>query len=681
MMRPRFLKMSAFILVGLDVSLALLVILLVILNGEETEKAISSLAELPPSLSFSLVGAFIIARRPGHVIGWLLLPIGLSLVLEQFGLQYATYTLLTRPGVLPGGAFVIWLTFGVWGLGYGGIALLALLFPTGRPLSPRWGWLKWLITAAAGAWAILTYIAVWPYRGPALLEETPPPGLEGIQMVGIVLLNFITISFLAAVVSAFLRLRRSSGIERQQLKWFVYAVTLTIVVMLILTVLINVIPEMVDGTVVQNLGNLVYSFAFSAIPIAIGMAILRYRLWDIDLLINRTLVYGSLTASVVILYVLVVGGLGALFQTRGNLFISILATGIVAVLFAPLRDRLQRGVNRLLYGERDEPYAVLSRLGRQLETTLAPGAVLPTIVATLKEAFKLPYAAIALDQPGENMVAAAAGTPTLDPFCLPLNYQGEQIGHLLLGVRAPGEAFAPAEQRLLNDLARQIGVALAAVRLTTDLQRSRQRLVTARAEERRRLRRDLHDGLGPQLASHVLKLEAARDLIRTNPERAEKLLNNLIEKSQGIVGEVRRLVYDLRPPALDELGLIGAIREYTIQSSVNGLQVTLDAPEHLPPLPAAVEVAAYRIIQEAVTNTLRHAHARSCRIGLTLMDEPPTLHLEICDDGRGLPAGYHTGVGLGSMRERAQELGGECAIKTVATGGVRVSAQLPLPKE
>jgi signal transduction histidine kinase len=353
----------------------------------------------------------------------------------------------------------------------------------------------------------------------------------------------------------------------------------------------------------------------------------------------------------------------------------------VAVLFAPLRDRLQRGVNQLLYGERDDPYAVLSHLGRQLETTLAPDAVLPTIVATLKEAFSLPYAAIALDEPGENMLAAAAGTPTPEPFCVPLTYQGEQLGHLLLGTRTPGEAFTPAEQRLLNDLARQVGVALAAVRLTTDLQRSRQRLVTARAEERRRLRRDLHDGLGPQLASHALKLEAARDLIRTNPERAEALLNNLIEKSQGIISEVRRLVYDLRPPALDELGLVGAIREYAVQNSVNGLQITLDAPERLPALPAAVEVAAYRIIQEAVTNAIRHAQAHSCQVSLTLVDEPAILYFEICDDGLGLPAEYHAGVGLVSMRERAQEVGGECLVETITGGGVRVSAQLPLPKE
>lgn len=680
MTRPQVLKTGAFILAALDVSLALLVALLVTLNERGATSSTSSLAEIPPSLSFSLVGALIIARRPGHVIGWLLLLIGLPLALEQVGLQYATYTFLTRPGSLPWGDLVLWLTFGSWGMAYGGIALLVLLFPTGRPLSPRWRWVGWLTIAATIGWVGLTYIALWPYRGPALLAETAPPGLETVERVGLAFLNLITATFLAAVVSAILRLRRSGGIERQQLKWFVYAVTLTISVMLMLTLLVNLAPEINTGTV-QNIANLVYSLAFSAIPIAIGMAILRYRLWDIDRLINRTLVYGSLTASVIGLYILAVGGLGALLQTQGNLFIAILATGIVAVLFAPLRDRLQRGVNRLLYGERDDPYAVLSRLGQQLETTLAPDAVLPTIVGTLKEAFRLPYVAIVLDQAEENTPAAAAGIPTPNPLCLPLTYQGEQLGHLLLGARAPGESFTPAEQRLLNDLARQAGVALAAVRLTADLQRSRQRLVTARAEERRRLRRDLHDGLGPQLASHALKLEAARDLIRTNPERAEALLTNLIEKSQGIVGEVRRLVYDLRPPALDELGLVGAAREYAAQNSANGLQISLDAPEQLPPLPAAVEVAAYRIIQEAVTNTIRHAGARTCRVSLSLADAPTALQLEICDDGLGLPAGYHAGVGLASMRERAQELGGECKVETVTTGGVRVSVSLPLPVE
>jgi signal transduction histidine kinase len=287
---------------------------------------------------------------------------------------------------------------------------------------------------------------------------------------------------------------------------------------------------------------------------------------------------------------------------------------------------------------------------------------------------------------------------------LPLSYQGEQLGQLILAPRAPGESFTPAEWQLLTDLAHQAGVAAAAVRLTADLQRSRERLVTAREEERRRLRRDLHDGLGPQLASHVLKLEAARELVRSNPERVEEILNNLIEKSQGIVNEVRRLVYALRPPALDELGLLGAIREYAAQSSDNDLQITVVAPERCPPLPAAVEVAAYRIVQEAVTNVIRHAQAQNCSIKLTVIpaSSPPTdplpnpppargregwgsvagvLQVDISDDGQGLPPNYRAGVGLNSMRERAEELGGECLVETLATGGTRVLAQLPLPQE
>ena len=216
-------------------------------------------------------------------------------------------------------------------------------------------------------------------------------------------------------------------------------------------------------------------------------------------------------------------------------------------------------------------------------------------------------------------------------------------------------------------------------RLTVDLQRSRERLVAAREEERRRLRRDLHDGLGPQLASQTLKLEAARETIRTDPDRAEALLGQLIDKSQGQIAEIRRLVYALRPPALDELGLVGALRETAAQGELSGLRVSFIAPDRLPPLPAAVEVAAYRIIQEALTNVIRHARAGSCRVTLALNEAAGTLALEVTDDGLGLPAEVRAGVGLVSMRERAAELGGVCRVEAGPDGGVRVAASLPLP--
>jgi len=429
--------------------------------------------------------------------------------------------------------------------------------------------------------------------------------------------------------------------------------------------------------------------ALLLIPLSIGIAILRYHLFDIDILINRTLVYSSLTISVVGIYVLVVGYLSVLFRTaggQGQLAISVLATGLVALLFQPLRNRLQRGINRLMYGERDDPYAVLSRLGQRLEATLAPEAVLPTIVETVKESLKLPYTAITLKQDDAFVVAAASGTPVSEALCLPLVYQNKPVGQLLLGPRAPNESFSSADRRLLDDLAREAGVAVHAVRLTTnlqrmteDLQRSRERLVTTREEERRRLRRDLHDGLGPTLASLVQLLDTARTLVARDPDAAVALLGDIKGRAKMTITDIRRIVYALRPPALDELGLVSAISEYIGHyNQSDGLYVSIEAPDHLPSLPAAVEVAAYHIALEALTNVARHANAQTCRIHLSLENG---LCLEISDDGDGMPTDKPQGVGLTSMRERAAELGGEFKIEPGTTHGTRVWARLPLPTE
>ena len=404
---------------------------------------------------------------------------------------------------------------------------------------------------------------------------------------------------------------------------------------------------------------------------------LRRHLSDVRLLINRTLVYGTLTAIVVGIYVAVVGYLGLLFEEEtGNLVISLFATGLIALLFQPLRTYLQRGVNRLMYGERDDPYAVLSRLGQRLEAALAPEAVLPTIVETVAQALKLPYVAIALKQDEEMVVTAAYGSSVNDPVTLPLVYQGETIGQLLLAPRRPGESLTAADWRLLQSIAQHAGVAAHAVRLTADLQRSRERLVMAREEERRRLQRDLHDGLGPVLASLPLKLDAALNLLGYNPAAANALLLELKVQTQATIVDIRRLVYDLRPPALDQLGLVAAIRQHTAAyHQVNGLQITLEAPEHLPLLSAAVEVAAYRIVQEALTNVAAHASAQTCLVRLWL---DHGLCLEIRDDGVGLPQEGRMGVGLASMRERMAELGGTCVIEPAPSGGTRVVARLPL---
>jgi signal transduction histidine kinase len=371
---------------------------------------------------------------------------------------------------------------------------------------------------------------------------------------------------------------------------------------------------------------------------------------------------------------------------QGQLAISVLATGLVALLFQPLRTGLQRGINRLMYGERDDPYAVLSRLGQRLEATLAPEAVLPTIVETVKESLKLPYAAITLRQDDSFLLATASGAPVDEALRLPLVYQNEMVGQLLLAPRAPGESFSSADRRLLDDLAREAGVAIYAVRLTTnlqrmteDLQRSREHLVNTREEERRRIRRDLHDGLGPTLASLSQLIDTARILVKRDPDAVVTLLGDVKDQIKLTITDIRRLVYALRPPVLDELGLVSAIGEHIGRyNQPNGLQVSINAPDHLPLLPAAVEVAAYHMALEALTNVARHANARTCRIRLWLESG---LCLEIIDDGDGMATDKHAGVGLTSMRERAAELGGEFKIEPGVRHGTRVWVRLPLPVE
>ncbi len=412
----------------------------------------------------------------------------------------------------------------------------------------------------------------------------------------------------------------------------------------------------------------------ATLPISIAFSVLRYRLWDMDQLISRTVVYGTLTAFVLGTYVLVVGGLSMVFQLNGNPILSLIATGIIALFFNPVRERLQRIINRLLYGERADPYAVLSRLSQNLEATLAPDSVLSSIVETVAQTLKLPYAAIVLRDGDSIRVAASFGSKSR-ALALPLIYQHQFIGELHVATRSSDEPFTAAERRLFDDIAAQTAIVVHNVKLAADLQRSREQIVAAREEERRRLRRDLHDGLGPKLAGQTLKLEAALDSLDGETETARELLRETMTESRTVISEIRRLVYGLRPPALDQFGLLTAVRELVAQSEYKGLEITMRAPDTLPALPAAVEVAAYRIIQEALTNVVRHARAKTCTVSLTLANH---MEIEICDDGVGLTPHQRAGVGLASMRERAEEIGGQWVIERGAQGGTRVFAQLPL---
>jgi signal transduction histidine kinase len=298
----------------------------------------------------------------------------------------------------------------------------------------------------------------------------------------------------------------------------------------------------------------------------------------------------------------------------------------------------------------------------------------------------LPYVAIALKE-GEQFTIAAEYIRSSEPVSqengsmkiLPLVYQLETIGQMILAPRAPGEPFSQTDRCLLETIARQAGIAAYDVRLTQDLQRSRERLVTTREEERRRLRRDLHDGLGPVLAAMSFKLDAVHNLADRDASAVKKMSTELKAQMQEALADIRRIAYDLRPPALDELGLVGALKAHIAShNQIQGLQITLEAPENPPPLPAAVEVAAYRIALEAMTNVSRHAGARHCCVRLSLPDD---LCLEVTDDGRGLPKGVQAGVGLNSMRERAEELGGMWVAEVLPQGGTGIIVYLPLSSE
>jgi signal transduction histidine kinase len=627
------------------------------------------------AFALSTVGALVASRQPENPIGWLLVSSGLVYAVMVSVGEYGTYALITENGSPPGGIVATWLGSWLYVLGAYLLIYSFMFFPDGRLPSPRWRVVAWLAALAFcldTAALALTPGTLYGYHG---FEN--PFGVEALAGLGMIgpLTNVLALAaILAPVIALIVRFRSSRGNERAQIKWVVYAIAVLVTAI----IAVNFWPEL-DPSLV---GRVLFLAGFVAVPAAIGIAILKHRLFDIDLIINRTLVYVALTAVIIAIYVLIVGYLGAVLQTGSNLAISLAATGVVAVLFQPLRDRLQRYVNRLMYGERDDPYAVISRLGERLETALDPNAVLPTLVETVREALKLPYAAIALRRGSTSEISASAGEPVTNPLRLPLRYGNEPVGELLLGYRAGEEGFSDADQRLFGDLARQAGVAVHAVRLTADLQRSRERLVTAREEERRRLRRDLHDGLGAQLAGLNVQAGVLRRLIPHDPEAADGLVVELREELRAAIGDIRRLVYDLRPPALDDLGLSGALDRLAERYGAegDGLRVQVETPEQLPPLPAAVEVAVYRIAQEALTNVVRHARAGECIVRLATA-EKGWLRMEITDDGVGIAKEHDTGVGLLSMRERAAELGGDCAVESPAAGGTRLLVRLPLVEE
>jgi signal transduction histidine kinase len=419
------------------------------------------------------------------------------------------------------------------------------------------------------------------------------------------------------------------------------------------------------------------------LPAAATLCILRYRLYDLELVVRRSLVWLVLTALVVVGYAVVVEATANVLRREAGLPESLVAAGVVAAAFQPTRVWLQRSVGRALYGHREDPDAALVEIGKAMSGTAEPEAALREVTRRVAASTATPWVAIAVhrSEAPPRLIESGARPGWADDEAvtrLPLLHVGVERGALLVCRRSPGEPLSRRDRQLLAALTHPVAATAAAFQLTDELRRSRERLVVARAEERRRLRHDLHDELGPLLASFTLRLDAAVLRQARTGRTPVELLLELRSTADDAVATVRRAVEHLRPPAIDELGLVTAVTEQLRRLETDGgPRIAVHAPRPLPRLPAAVEVAAHRIAIEAVTNAVRHAGAGTVTVRLQDVAEQCLL-VEVRDDGRGFPADPHVGVGTTSMHERAEELGGRLEITRGNPAGTTVTAVLPL---
>ncbi|MDI2125243.1 sensor histidine kinase [Yinghuangia seranimata] len=655
---------------------------------------VSAWGDLAFIVMYLLIGIALYLRRPDEpVTKPLLIASALmfcSVAVETMGLPLVQ---------VAAGGTPLWLylaaTVGALGLAMGANTVAALNFPAPTSWVRRRRWVRagcWIgMPALMGGWAVY---ALTRHGGRYHQLETLMVGrtmFGGVSMVASALIGLIN----------FRSQKRRS--QRTRLLWVGTTGALSVTANAVLWQL----PEVFVGhglfpPRLQGLAGVIYLFG-------LYMAISRDQLWGLGKLVNRTVVYAATAGGLVGLYLLCVVVLDHLVAASDTAA-SAIAAVVVALVLNPLRRFLGRAANRVMFGDRADPAAALGKLGDQLAGVLIPSQVLPRVTDTVAASLRLPYVSIELADPtGEFRVAAETGRPLGALHTEPLRHQGRTIGRLVASTREHDEPWDPDDIDVLTRLAQQIGVAAYAVLLHEDLQRSRAAVVASREDERQRLRRDLHDGLGPALAAIVLKASIARKVVgdpaasangdgelggetevfaASDGRRAAHgpntavaavsaaaILDDIAAEARSAIEEIRHLVEALRPPALDQLGLVDALRARADALS-SATEFRVEGPDTAPVLPAAVEVAAYRIALEAMTNTARHAGARRCTVRITAGE---LLEVEIRDDGTGIGRTHTAGTGLHSMAERAAEIGGTCTIASGPSGGTAVRALLPLP--
>ncbi len=628
-----------------------------------------------PGVGLAVPAALLLRRLPRHAVSWVLGGTGLLWALDGLAQSWLTYAVQHDPP-LAGATASFWFVnrFGAWLLL--GLPLLLLLYPDGRLPAGRWRPVALLSLASTAL--LPTLLMVVPSEiadartGSRVPEVYRSLDLDptSLPLPGAVALPLLRLAFPVAVLGVVVpvaavvaRYRRAGGEQRRRMRWLLWAAVVDLLVMV--------------GTlfVPGDEASFALSFAVTLTGAAVAVGILRPQAVDVDRLLGGTLVYGGLAIGVVLLDLAVLGAAGALLgDAFGERDATLLTLLLVAVVYVPLRDPLWRLVRRWVLGEREDPYRVVSGLAERLERSDGAEEQLMAVAAGIAEAFRIPWVGVEVDSADGGRLVAEHGTRPAAVQPLPIAYRGEQVGRLLLprdGVRAH---LLTRDERLLADVVRQAAAAARASSLAAQLQASREQLVTAREEERRRLRRDLHDGLGPSLGAVVLRIDTARNLSAARPDDADRLLRQARDDVAAALADVRRLVHDLRPPALDDLGLAGAVRQQAERLLAPPVTVTVDAGD-LADLPAAVEVAAYRIASEALANAARHAAAARVRVGLARTGGD--LVVTVADDGVGIAPDRAAGVGLVSLRERAAELGGRCTVSCPPEGGTEVRAVLP----
>ncbi|HEV7679093.1 MAG TPA: histidine kinase [Candidatus Dormibacteraeota bacterium] len=654
------------------------------------------------ALAFTAAGVLVARRRPEHPAGWALIAVAATLVVMTDGSLYTIFDYRLHGGGTPLGPLAILLGL-LWVVAIPLIPVVVLLFPDARLPSSRWRpavrvYLALAALCIAGLYLVATseitgpHIAINRSTGD-LADFDAPSGALGALYTGWA--GVTVVGCIAAVRALVISYRRSGGDERQQLKWFILGAGVTISAVVVVVVLSGFnLPQ--DAPIEQG-ARAYLVLALAVLPASIGVGILKYRLYDIDVVVNRALVYGALAAFVTAVYAGIAVGLGSLVGRGGgsNLALSIAATAVVAVGFEPLRQRLQRLSNRLVYGRRSTPYEALAELSEHISDSLSVDDVLARMAQVVAEATAAARADIWL-RDGEVLRVATSWpsqAASRDPITVdgasrppandqesvfPVRHQDEVLGAITV-TKHSREALTPVERNVLTHLANQAAQLLKKHQLTGDLRarveelrESRRRLVTARDEERRRLERDLHDGAQQHLVAIKVRLALAAAIVDRDPELAKTTLDQLQAESDEALQDLRELARGVYPPSLAEHGILAALRSHTRRAQV---AVDIDA-DGVARYSQDVEAAVYFCVLEALQNVQKHAGAS--RVVLRLAERNGDLHFEVDDDGRGFDAGStRRGTGLVNMADRLDALGGALHVRSRPGEGTQLRGAVP----